>query len=168
MEIAVRRLLAEDASAYWTLRLEAVETQPLSFGPTPSEHRLTTIEDAIALLSAPAGFLVGAFDGDALVGIARFAGESGEKERHKGHIYGVYVTASHRQRGIARRLILAIVSEAKGDPYLEQLLLSVGVFNQGARSLYLALGFVPYGIEPRSLRVGSEYIDEENMILRLR
>jgi len=30
------------------------------------------------------------------------------------------------------------------------------------------MGFVPFGIEPRALKAGDEYIDEEHMILRLR
>jgi ribosomal protein S18 acetylase RimI-like enzyme len=44
---------------------------------------------------------MGGFDHDALVGMAMFVREPGLKERHKGHIYGVYVTAAHRHRGLA-------------------------------------------------------------------
>jgi RimJ/RimL family protein N-acetyltransferase len=36
-----------------------------------------------------------------------------------------------------------------------------------ARNLYLALGFKPFGLEPRAMRVGSQYFDEEHMVLRL-
>jgi GNAT superfamily N-acetyltransferase len=166
--IEVRKLVAEDAAAYWALRLEAVEREPRSFGVTPEEHRLTTIEETVALILKPGCFLVGAFDGEALVGIARFDREGAEKERHKGHVRRVYVTASHRGRGVAKSLLAAIIAELKDDSTFEQLLLSVGTFNHAARAAYLAMGFVPFGIEPRSLRVGNEYFDEENMVLRLR
>ena len=166
--IDVRKLVERDAAAYWALRLEAVEREPRSFGVTPEEHRLTTIEETAAFILNAEAFLVGAFDGEALVGIARFDRETAKKERHKGHLRRVYVTASHRGRGVAKALIAAIIAELKDDPTFLQLLLCVGTFNRDARAVYLAMGFVPFGIEPRALKAGDEYIDEEHMILRLR
>jgi len=38
---------------------------------------------------------------------------------------------------------------------------------EAARSLYLSLGFTTYGVEPRGLKVGERYFDDENMVLRL-
>ena len=163
----VRKLTAEDSSAYWALRLEALERESRSFGMTPEEHHRITDEETVALLTKPGCFLVGAFDNNMLAGIARFDREAHTKERHKGHIYGVYVTAFYRGRGIARALIAAVVAELKSDPTCEQLLLSVGTFNHAARAAYRAMGFIPFGVEPRALRSGDEYIDEEHMVLML-
>lgn len=163
----IRRLIEDDAAPYWSLRLEALEREPRSFGMTPEEHRRITPEQLMASILKPSAFLVGAFDENTLVGIARFERENHEKERLKGHVYGVYVTASHRGQGIAKALIETIVAELKHDPACEQLLLSVGTFNAGARAVYSLLGFIGYGIEPRSLRAGDEYIDEEHMVLLL-
>jgi ribosomal protein S18 acetylase RimI-like enzyme len=163
-----RRLNKEDAAAYWALRLEAVEREPRSFGPTPEEHSQITIPEIVALLCSPNSFVMGAFDGEVMTGFARFERESNVKERHKGHVRGVYVAASHRGLGAAKTMIGALIDEVKLDLSIEQLLLAVGIFNAGARKVYTALGFVTFGIEPRALRAGDEYIDEEHMILFLR
>ena len=163
-----RKLKAEDASAYWVLRLEAVEQEPRSFGPTPEEHRLVTIAEIVTFLCGPHSFVMGAFDGETMIGFARFEREPNLKERHKGHVRGVYVAAPHRGQGVAKAMIGALIDEVKQDPSLEQLMLAVGVFNAGARKVYTALGFVSFGIEPRALRAGDEYVDEEHMILFLR
>ncbi len=162
-----RKLIAEDAAAYWTLRLEAVEREPRSFGVTPEEHRRITLDETRTFIARPSGFLVGAFDGDALVGTVRFEREPHIKEWHKGHVRGVYVSASHRGRSVAKAMIGALIGEVKKDSSCEQLLLAVGVFNEPARRAYAAMGFVGFGIEPRALKAGDEYVDEEHMILLL-
>lgn len=50
---------------------------------------------------------------------------------------------------------------------LEQVLLSVARTQEAAIRLYRSLGFEPYGCEPRALKVGNRFIDEEHMILQL-
>jgi RimJ/RimL family protein N-acetyltransferase len=162
-----RKLNEEDASTYWALRLEAVEREPRSFGPTPEEHRKITIDQIVELLCGQNSFVMGAFEGEAMIGFARFERKPFIKERHKGHVHGVYVAASHRGRGVAKAMIGALVHEVKKDASCEQLLLAVGVFNEPARRAYAAMGFVPYGIEPRALKVDGVYVDEEHMILLL-
>jgi ribosomal protein S18 acetylase RimI-like enzyme len=167
MEVVVRKLGAEDAPAYRALRLEAVEREPRSFGQSIEEQRLVTFEQTTEQICGRDGFLLGAFDGDTLVAHLRFARPPRTKERHKGYIHGVYVTASHRGHGLARKLIAAVIAEMRADPTMEQLLLAVAVGNLPARATYAGLGFVPFGIEPRALKAGDEYIDEEHMILSL-
>jgi RimJ/RimL family protein N-acetyltransferase len=43
----------------------------------------------------------------------------------------------------------------------------VNAENVRARNLYLSLGFKPFGLEPRAMRVGDRYFDEEHMVLSL-
>jgi ribosomal protein S18 acetylase RimI-like enzyme len=134
------------------------------------EHRAVSVETtAMRFRSMPAGnFTLGAFDGDELIGIATFVRETGQKEKHKGHIYGVYVTPSQRGKGVGRELIAGILRNAEKDPSLEHILLSVAAGQEKARRLYRQFGFEIYGTEPRALKVGSQYVDEDLMVLRLR
>jgi hypothetical protein len=43
----------------------------------------------------------------------------------------------------------------------------VAVAQSAAKHLYASLGFVVYGCETRSLKVGGDYVDEELMVLQL-
>jgi ribosomal protein S18 acetylase RimI-like enzyme len=46
---------------------------------------------------------------------------------------------------------------------VEQILLSVTSTQIAAVKLYRSLGFEPFGLEPRALKVGGRFIDEEYM-----
>lgn len=165
----IRPLTEKDAARYWSLRFESLQAEPFAFGKAAEEHQATTVEATAARFREMLpDFTLGAFDGDALIGMATFICEKGRKERHKGHIYGVYVAPSHRRRGIGRQLIDALLKKASGDPSLEQILLAVSSRQANARRLYRSFGFETFGIEPRALKIANEYVDEEHMILRLR
>ncbi len=165
----IRPLNENDAAKYWDLRLEALQSEPFAFGKAPEEHQAFSVEaQAARFRDMQPDFTLGAFERDDLIGMATFIREKGRKERHKGRIYGVYVTRSQRGRGVGRKLIEALLEKAKEDPSLEQVLLAVGARQESARQLYRELGFETFGTEPRALKIASEYIDEEHLILRLR
>jgi ribosomal protein S18 acetylase RimI-like enzyme len=118
----------------------------------------------LQLMGTPPDIVFGAFDGTTLVGKAGFMVEKGLKERHKGFMCGVYVAPSWRGRGIAERLVQAILEHA--ERHVLVLRSAVTASNANAARLYHKLGFETYGVGPLALRVGGRYVDDELIAIR--
>lgn len=163
----IHLLTPADAEAWWHLRLEALRNDPASFADSAEEHLTKTIDVARERLSGnPAeSFVIGAAEDGQLVANAGFYRYSHIKERHKGHIWGVYVRPESRGKGLAKAMMQEIIRRAHEIKGLEQILL-VASAHLPAQKLYKSLGFETYGVEPRSLKIGTEYVDDVLMILR--
>ena len=164
----LRLLTPDDAATFWHLRLEALRNDPASFADSAEEHLETTVATARERLSkndATSNFLVGMFEEGKLAATAGFYRYTHNKERHKGHIWGVYVRPASRGKGVGSALMKAIVRRARELKGLEQITL-VASANFPAQRLYQAIGFESYGIEPHSLKIGEQYVDDVLMVLR--
>lgn len=164
----IRCLVPDDAAEWQRLRLEALDRDPQAFSASLEEYQALSVEEVKKRLwSNPEAFVVGAFQGSVLVGVAGFYRDKGLKSHHKGHIWGVYVTSAQRGKALGRKIMEEVVRRALAIEGLEQLLLSVAVTQLAAAHLYRSIGFEPWGREPRALKVNGEFIDEEYMILPL-
>ena len=165
----IRVLEADDATAWSELRLEALERELDAFGSSAEDHRklsLDTIQSRLAH-DPQNKFVVGAFADGKLIGSAGLVREANIKERHKAWVWGVYVNAGWRGKHIGRDLMRALLDRAAGMNGLEQITLRVSGTQAAALQLYRSLGFEPFGREPKALKVGDHYIDEEYMVLHL-
>ncbi len=165
----IRKLTEEDLDALWSIRLRALQDNPEAFGSTYEETLQRSKESFRQRLRQPLSetFFIGAFEDESLVGIVGFYRESGQKGQHKGYIVSMYVAPEQRGHGISKALVAEAIAQARTIPGLELLLLAVVTSNTAARRLYRSLGFEVYGLEPRALKQGDQYWDEELMVLRL-
>ena len=157
--IEIRRLTQEDptdAALYRGIRLEALQANPEAFGSTfevENAQPLSWFSDRLG-----GSTVLGAFRNAELVAIAGFAVQQGQKRAHKGILWGMYVRPAARKASVGRRLVEAICNLAR--QHVELIQLTVVRDNEQARSLYVRLGFLEYGVEKNALKQDGRYYDE--------
>lgn len=166
-DLDIRALTAKDVEAYKALRLVAISDSPTAVWPTADEEAQRTFKEIAARIEQTATQIVfGAFSGARLVGIAGLRRELLTQVAHKATLWGVFVQPQFRKGGVARKLFARIQAHAREIGVL-QIHLCVNAENARAKQLYQSMGFQAYGLEPRAMRVGGRFYDEERMCLRL-
>jgi hypothetical protein len=79
--VEIRKLTEHDAAEWWRLRLEALVREPQAFRSAAEDHRKTTVEAVGARIAsaAPGSFIL-------------VRSVKARWPRHKGRVWGVYVT----------------------------------------------------------------------------
>ena len=164
MTLTVRPFSPDEAPVLGAVRMEALANTPDAFAEHVQVAMAAGGEDFSARLSR--GEIWGAFLDGACVGMAGLEPYVGANVRHKATVWGVYVGPAARGRGAGQALFEAIIDHARAVG-VEVLQLGVGDFNAPAQRLYRRMGFEPYGLERRALKLEGRYIDEVLMALYL-
>ena len=165
----LRRLRASDASAFREIRSEGLRLHPDAFGASFAEEQSQALERFADRLEN--GHVMAAVADDAIAGVVGLACSRAEKTRHIGLIWGLYVRPSWRRSGVAKRLLEAVISDARQihpQPWmsdLRSLRICVEANNRAAIDLYEALGFTAWAVEKQALLVGDHFHDEIHMRL---
>lgn len=166
MTYEIRALGVADVDEYRRIRLESLRLHPEAFGADHDESAALNRAQFAERMATPGLTRFGGFDGSHLVGLAGLQIRSGAKEKHKAHLFSMYVDRAHRRTGLAEQLVGAVIAGAR-EAGAVVLHLSVTVGNAPAQLLYRRLGFAVYGVERRSLLVNGVFLDEELMELNL-
>lgn len=166
-EPLVRRLTEADAAEYVELRRQMLTEAPLAFGASPGHDFMSSTEAVREQLArGDDSVIYGAFAPELVATIGLYR-EDRPKTRHKMHVWGAYVTPSHRGRGLGRRLLEAAVEHARARSGVTALHISVTDAAPAARHLYERAGFEVWGSEPEALRHEGRAVTEYHMALRV-
>jgi len=167
----IRRLLRDDVEAFRDLRLEGLRNHPEAFGESARDFAalsLVKIAERLHDQGDPdTGFVLGAFDGDRLIGVTCLWRQTGRKVTHKAVLWGMYVTGDYQGKGVGKQLVAELIKRARTIKGLDVINLSCATVNERARKLYEGCGFLVYGTEPKSLRIDGVDYEQKHMMLDL-
>jgi RimJ/RimL family protein N-acetyltransferase len=169
-QIVVRKLVAGEEEAYRDFRVHALTRNPAAFTTTAAEAASLPLSWYACRIATPGDsrhFLIGAFDGQSLIGTVGLSGEARASERHKATLYGMAVHEDFASRGIGGRLLRTLIDEVRNLPGVRQINLSMSKGNGPAERLYRTCGFEAYGCEPRATFIDGAFHDKLLMVLRL-
>ncbi len=167
--VYVRKLNPDDAEAFWQVRLLGVQQEVDAFYASYEENKNRDLAEIARMLEPTKNsFVMGVFADDSLAGIAGFfRAKEGYKVAHKGVIWGVFLKSEYRGKGLAKKLLLGTIDNARQVGGIELIFLSVNASNPSAIKAYEAVGFKIWGLEKKAMKIGKRYVDENHMVLSL-
>lgn len=138
------------------LRLEALREEPLAFGSSYEEEKnISEAEWKIRIQNA-----LFAVKNDAPVGMVVLIQQTNIKSRHLANIFGLYVKASYRGKGIGKQLIDKALERLTSDESIRKVKLAVNAELTATINLYEKLGFQRVGMLKQELRYDDRFYDE--------
>jgi ribosomal protein S18 acetylase RimI-like enzyme len=157
----IRSLTADDAEAYWELRLEALKNNGDAFATTYEESiaRQEPLQGVRSNLESSGSVTYGVFSDGRLAGNVTVLFNRHEKMKHKASIVAMYVTPSFRKLGVGHALLKRAEQAAK-EAEVEILQLTVVTTNRSAVNLYEKAGYNPFAVEKHAMKDQGQYLDE--------
>lgn len=163
----IRHLTPEDADAFSAMRLLGLELHPEAFGTGADAWRRATPARRGAGLEPVDNpgdrFVLGAFDGDTLVGLIGFRREGKARVRHKGGLWGFFVHPDHRRRGVGDALLQGALEAARAGEGMRYVRVVVTLANKDAVRRFESSGFIRYGLEVGGLCLNGLELDQAFM-----
>jgi len=139
--VEIRRLPADRWRDYRNLRLEALKSDPSACGGSfEEEDRLAEEEWRRRTQNA-----LFALSDDRLIGMIVYAFDKELKTKHIAEIYGFYVSADHRGKGVGTRLLEYTLSTIRRNRRTVMVRLYVNPEQRVAVKLYKKAAFVVTG-----------------------
>lgn len=164
--IYIRVLTVDDLCAYKSIRLELLKNEPVNFGSSYDEENSFDDSFWANRLTNNKIIVFGAFDQETLVGISLAVTNPRKKIKHIATLNSMYVKKEYQNKGIGKKLIIAVIKFLK-DKDVEILNLSVVTTNIAGINLYKHFGFTIYGEEKKGIKLNNKYIDMYLMTLEL-
>lgn len=163
----IRKLTPSDLTEFMRIRRESFKKAPLSFEQTGDAIlQPSVIIEQLHITDYQ--FILGYFTEDGrLNGIMGLSRYQPQKRRHRGYLWGVYLSEQTRGKGIAHQLLSEVIAQARAMDGLERIILTVSNHAKGALKLYKNFGFVEFGREKGAARTGDVNMDEIYMQLDL-
>jgi RimJ/RimL family protein N-acetyltransferase len=163
----VRACTPADARAMLELS-SAVMSEDVYSLTTADELSLTEEQEAAWIqghLDHPGHLLLVAEQNGTVVGSLDFSCGHRRRIAHTGE-FGMSVAKAHREDGVGRALLAALIEWARAHEAIEKICLKVHATNDRAIGLYRKMGFVEEGRAARELKYGPDaYVDSVLMAL---
>jgi RimJ/RimL family protein N-acetyltransferase len=168
--MTIERLGPEAAPAYRAFMLRAYAESPTAFTATVEERAAKPMAFWLERLDpAPEAneWSLGVWQGEALIGAVTLERQTRPKSAHKALLIGMYVAPEARGQGLGRRLVEAILQNARARDGLKLITLTVTEGNDAAEQLYARCGFQRFGVEPLALQDQGQFFNKVHMALVL-
>jgi len=168
LKVDIKILNKDHIDQYMTLRLDGLKNTPEAFGSSYEEEILYSKQNMLKRLTDENVTVFGGYEDGRLLAVVSLLFETHTKMKHRSRIFGFYIDERYRNSGIGRSLIKKAIDEVRKTGFVEQIYLSVVTNHFIAKRLYKSLGFHPYALEKKALKVDGKYYDEELMVLFLK
>ena len=153
----IRRLTVDDLEAFRELREEAMRLCPESFG-SPEEEQGGERQEAAYRDILQKDEILGAFEGDNLIGVIGFFIPGHAKSQKCGRIFTLYVRDTRRNSGLGDRLIKHILAIAAD--HVEQMHVCIVHTAAAALDLFQKNGFEVLSTETNAFSLGDVSYNE--------